>query len=73
MDHSKYTPLVMSQQLSAAQVIDFFSTAGEVKYFRMCSRESDNVQYGLIEFVEQETVVPALKLNNKQMGDRVIK
>jgi len=59
--------------LSAAQVIDFFSTAGEVKYFRMCSRESDNVQYGLIEFVEQETVVPALKLNNKQMGDRVIK
>merc|ERR1712136_429073 len=59
--------------LSTAQVIDFFSTAGEVKYFRMCSRESDNVQYGLIEFVEQETVVPALKLNNKQMGDRVIK
>lgn len=58
---------------SASQVVDFFCTAGEVKYFRMCSRETDNIQYGLIEFVEQETVVPALKLNNKQMGDRVIK
>merc|ERR1712137_1391193 len=33
---------------SASQVVDFFCTAGEVKYFRMCSRETDNIQYGLI-------------------------
>jgi len=59
--------------ISAPQVVDFFSTAGEVKYFRMCSRDSDNIQYGLVEFVEQESVVPALKLNNKLMGDSVIK
>ena len=39
----------------------------------MCSRDSDNIQYGLVEFVEQESVVPALKLNNKLMGDSVIK
>ena len=37
--------------------MDFFSTAGEVKYFRFCSRDSDNVHYGLIEFVEQESIV----------------
>jgi hypothetical protein len=27
----------------------------------------------MIEFVEQESVVPALKLNNKQFGDSIIK
>jgi hypothetical protein len=27
----------------------------------------------MIEFVEQESVVPALKLNNKQFGDNIIK
>lgn len=27
----------------------------------------------MIEFVEQESIVPALKLNNKQFGDNIIK
>jgi hypothetical protein len=27
----------------------------------------------MIEFVEQESVVPALKLNNKQLGENTIK
>nr|SVE76670.1 EOG090X0EEC [Daphnia longispina] len=58
---------------SAKQVIDFFSSAGEVKYFRFCTKQGDDVQYAMIEFVEQESVVPALKLNNKQFGDSIIK
>nr|CAG4643529.1 EOG090X0EEC [Ilyocryptus agilis] len=59
--------------VSAKQVIEFFSTAGEVKYFRMCNKDGDGIRYGLIEFVEQESIVPALKLNNKQLGDSSIK
>nr|SVE77888.1 EOG090X0EEC [Daphnia lumholtzi]SVE78518.1 EOG090X0EEC [Daphnia lumholtzi] len=58
---------------SAKQVIDFFSSAGEVKYFRFCTKQGDDIQYAMIEFVEQESVVPALKLNNKQFGDNIIK
>ncbi|KZS09197.1 putative Splicing factor [Daphnia magna] len=58
---------------SAKQVIDFFSSAGEVKYFRLCTKQGDDIQYAMIEFVEQESVVPALKLNNKQFGDNIIK
>ena len=53
--------------------MDFFSPAGEVKYLRLCTREGDTVQYALIEFTEQESIVPALKLNNKQLGDTTIK
>ena len=64
---------IPSKQRSAKQVIDFFSSAGEVKYFRFCSKQGDDVQYAMIEFVEQESVVPALKLNNKQFGDSIIK
>nr|CAG4636547.1 EOG090X0EEC [Eubosmina coregoni]SVE70084.1 EOG090X0EEC [Eubosmina coregoni] len=59
--------------LSAKKVIQFFASAGEVKYFRFCSKENDDIRYAMIEFVEQESVVPALKLNNKQLGDNTIK
>nr|CAG4651361.1 EOG090X0EEC [Simocephalus serrulatus]SVE94522.1 EOG090X0EEC [Simocephalus serrulatus] len=58
---------------SAKQVIDFFSSAGEVKYFRFCTKPGDDIQYAMLEFVEQESIVPALKLNNKQFGDNIIK
>ncbi len=54
-------------------MIDFFSSAGEVKYFRFCTKHGDENKYAMIEFVEQESVVPALKLNNKQFGDSIIK
>nr|CAG4638762.1 EOG090X0EEC [Cyclestheria hislopi] len=63
----------LDHSASAQQVIDFFSSAGEVKYFRFCSREGDALQYALIEFTEQESIVAALKLNNKQLGDNIIK
>jgi len=54
-------------------VIDFFSTAGEVKYYRPCNRDGDDIQYALVEFTEQESIVAALKLNNKQLGDNIVK
>ncbi len=63
----------MDFQVSTQQVMDFFSTSGEIKYFRFCTREGDDVQYAMIEFTEQESIVPALKLNNKQLGDNIIK
>lgn len=63
----------MDNQVSTQQVMEFFSTAGEIKYFRLCSREGDGLQCALVEFTEQESIVPALKLNNKQLGDSIIK
>ena len=65
--------LILILKLSAKKVVQFFSSAGEVKYFRFCSKENDDTRYAMIEFVEQESVVPALKLNNKQLGENIIK
>lgn len=53
--------------------MDFFASAGEIKYFRFCSKYNDDTRYAMMEFVEQESIVPALKLNNKQLGENIIK
>ena len=38
-------------------------------HFRFCTKQGDDtIQYAMIEFVEQESIVPALKLNNKQFS-----
>lgn len=60
-------------QLNEKQVIQFFTSAGEVKYMRFCSKKGDESKYAMIEFVEQESIVPALKLNNKKLGNNTIK
>nr|CAG4652201.1 EOG090X0EEC [Triops cancriformis] len=63
----------LDSNLSADQVIDFFSSAGEVKYFRFCSREGDGTKYALVEFSDQSSVYAALKLNNKTLADNVVR
>nr|CAG4644336.1 EOG090X0EEC [Lepidurus arcticus] len=63
----------IESELSADQVIDFFSAAGEVKYFRFCSREGDGTKYALVEFTDQSSIYPALKLNNTTLGENVVR
>lgn len=58
--------------LSTDDLVDFFTEAGEVKYLRLCSRNADSTQHVLIEFSEQPSIVPALKLNGRFIKGRVI-
>lgn len=63
----------LDSTVSAQQSVETFSRAGEVKFFRHCTRENDSVKYGLIEFTEQPSVVEALKMNDLQLGMSRIK
>lgn len=56
------------------QIIDFFNDNNiEVKYVRLCTRDSDNNHYALVEFSEQSSIVPALQLNGQTLNDRIVK
>ncbi|XP_029668259.1 probable splicing factor, arginine/serine-rich 7 [Formica exsecta] len=60
--------------VSPEQLLDFFSNNNvEIKYLRMCSRDSDSEHYALVELSEQMAVISALLLNGKQLMDRPIK
>jgi len=58
--------------VSAQQCMEFFSEAGEVKFFRYCTRENDATKYALIEFSERSSVVPALLMSGRPLGTSII-
>ena len=52
----------LDSTVSAQQCVDAFNGgAGEVKYFRFCTRGTDAVKYALVEFTDHSSVVPALQ------------
>ena len=56
------------------QIIEFFANHNiEVKYTRLCTRDSDTNHYALVEFSEQASIVPALQLNGQMLNDRPVK
>ncbi|XP_011640240.1 probable splicing factor, arginine/serine-rich 7 [Pogonomyrmex barbatus] len=64
----------LDPSVSPEQLLDFFSNNNvEIKYLRMCSRDSDAEHYALVELSEQAAVVSALLLNGKQLAERPIK
>merc|ERR1739848_548584 len=59
--------------VSAQQCMEFFSAeAGEVKFFRYCTRNNDPLKYALIEFSERTSVVPAMLMSGRQLGNSTI-
>lgn len=58
---------------TAQQCMDYFaSEAGEVKYFRYCTKDNDPVKFALIEFTDHGAVIPAFRLNNTILGTACI-
>lgn len=49
-------------ETETSKVVDFMSSAGEVKYARMCGRSSDESRACLMEFSEQPSVLAAMKM-----------
>ncbi|CAD1480455.1 unnamed protein product [Heterotrigona itama] len=64
----------LDPSVTTDHLLDFFSNNNvEVKYLRMCTRDSDTEHYALVELSEQAAVVSALLLNGKLLMDRPIK
>uniref|UniRef100_A0A1B6CCM7 RRM domain-containing protein n=1 Tax=Clastoptera arizonana TaxID=38151 RepID=A0A1B6CCM7_9HEMI len=62
----------IDNSISAQQLIDFFGTAGDVKYIRFCTRDNDSNRYALVEFSEQSSIIPALKMNGTELAGKMI-
>jgi len=62
----------IDNSISAQQLIDFFSTAGDVKYVRFCTRDNDSNRYALVEFSEQSSIIPGLKMNGTELAGKMI-
>jgi len=62
------TVVGIDSTVSAQACMDLFAEAGEVKYFRFCTRPNDPVKYALIEFSDISSVGPALQLNDRTLG-----
>ena len=65
--------LGLDSTVSAQQCMELFAEAGEVKYFRFCTRSNDPVKYALVEFSEHASVIAALCMNDRQLGTSRIK
>ncbi|XP_051161582.1 probable splicing factor, arginine/serine-rich 7 [Leptopilina boulardi] len=64
----------LDTSITTEQLIEFFSNNNvEVKYGRICTRDSDTEHYALIELTEQTSIIPALQLNDELLGDMPIK
>ena len=61
---------------SAQDVMDYFATgAGEVKYFRWCSKDGaeDGTRFALVEFSDYGAIPAAMRLNNTPLGGFTVK
>ncbi|XP_063987729.1 probable splicing factor, arginine/serine-rich 7 [Diachasmimorpha longicaudata] len=64
----------LDSSVSVDQLLEFFVSNGvEIKYLRLCTRDSDTDHYALMELNEQSQVVNALLLNGKILADKSIK
>ncbi|GJQ79153.1 hypothetical protein Trydic_g5405 [Trypoxylus dichotomus] len=59
--------------ITTDELVSFFSKAGEIKYFRTCTRTSDNTNHLLVEFSEQPSILEALKYNGKEFKGKILK
>ncbi|XP_057318927.1 probable splicing factor, arginine/serine-rich 7 [Microplitis mediator] len=64
----------LDPSVSNDQLLEFFGNNNiEIKYLRLCTRDSDTDHYALIELNEQAQVVTALMLNGKLIADKPVK
>lgn len=60
------------ESITGEQLVDFFQKAGDVKYIRFCTRDNDSSRYALVEFSEQSSIIPGLKLNGTELAGKPI-
>ncbi|KAL1131639.1 hypothetical protein AAG570_011252 [Ranatra chinensis] len=62
----------IDSSITAQQLIDFFGTAGDVKYVRFCVRETDPNRYALVEFSEQSSIISALRMSGTELAGKPV-
>ncbi|KAJ8962693.1 hypothetical protein NQ318_001090 [Aromia moschata] len=75
IEETRRTILMLNVDSSVTndELITLFTPAGEVKYLRTCSQESDsNASHMLIEFTEQASIISALKMNGMEFKGKPI-
>lgn len=60
-------------QVTAEQLMAFFSQVGEVKYIRMAGEDNLPTRSAFVEFTDQRSVATVLVYNNTMFGGRPIK
>lgn len=64
----------LDASVTTDHLLEFFSNNNvEIKYLRLCTRDSDTDHYALVELTEQAAVVSALLLNGKMLMEKPIK
>ncbi|KAJ8929933.1 hypothetical protein NQ314_017342 [Rhamnusium bicolor] len=65
IEETRRTILMLNVESSVThdELINYFSTAGEVKYLRACTQDSNNRSHMLVEFSDQSSILNALKMN----------
>nr|CAD7395210.1 unnamed protein product [Timema cristinae] len=63
----------IESSVTPQQLIDYFSSAGEVKYVRFCSRDGDMEHYALLEFSDQNSIIASLQMNGSDLNGKSIK
>ncbi|KAK9700750.1 RNA recognition motif [Popillia japonica] len=63
----------IDSSITTEDLVNFFAKTGEIKYFRTCTRTSDNTNHMLVEFSEQPSILEALKLNGKEFKGKLLK
>jgi len=68
------TVIDIDPALSAQSVIEYIGkSAGEVKYFRWCTKENDDRKMALVELTDYGAIIPAMRLNDTVLGEKTIK
>ncbi len=62
----------VDESITGEQLVEFFQKAGDVKYVRFCTREKDDNKYAMVEFSEQSSIIPGLKLNGQELAGKKI-
>lgn len=62
----------VDESITGEQLVEFFQKAGDVKYVRFCTRDNDSNKYALVEFSEQSSIIPGLKMNGSELAGKKI-
>ncbi|KAJ8930830.1 hypothetical protein NQ314_016332 [Rhamnusium bicolor] len=74
IEETRRTILMLNVESSVThdELINYFSMAGEVKYLRVCTQDSNNRSHRLVEFSDQSSIINALKMNGMYFKGRPV-
>ena len=72
-DLCPYSSLFTVQSVTAEQLMQFFASAGDVRYVRMAGDETQPTRFAFVEFASVQHVQAAIGMSGAVLGGRLIK